>query len=145
MKHNLALVVNGEIDSRVVLRKVVNACDEVKGREISILDVRGISDVSDYLVVVSGKSDRQVQGICNRVLGTLAESGLSPVSVEGYEDAQWVLIDCGDVVVHVFYEPVREYYSLESLWMQAKIIELDEKGVRRSPRNSKPTALSAAT
>jgi ribosome-associated protein len=119
MRDNLALVVKDDVDSLAVIKRVVGACEEVKGRDLAVLDVRSISGFADYFVVVSGRSDRQVQGLTNRVVDELCRAGVKPLSVEGYEEGQWVLIDCGDVVVHVFYEPVREHYDIESLWMRA--------------------------
>ena len=83
-----------------------------------------VSDFADYFIVASGRSDRQVQGITNRGIKELAKVGVRPLSVEGYEDGQWVLIDCGDVVAHVFYEPVRSEYDLESLWIRARKLDL---------------------
>jgi len=124
MKDNLALVVKDEADSLSVVKRVVSACEEVKGKDLSVLDVRSLSDFADFFVIVSGRSDRQVQGITNRVIEELLRSGARPLSVEGYEDGQWVLVDCGDVVVHVFYEENREFYDLESLWMRAKRVSV---------------------
>jgi ribosome-associated protein len=124
MKDNLALVVKDEADSLSIVKRVVSACEEVKGQEISVLDVHTLSDFADFFVIVSGRSDRQVQGITNRVIEELIKSGARPLSVEGYEDGQWVLVDCGDVVVHVFYEENRKFYDLESLWMRAKRVQV---------------------
>jgi ribosome-associated protein len=124
MKDNLALVVRDEADSLSIVKRVVSACEEVKGKDLSVLDVRSLSDFADFFVIVSGRSDRQVQGITNRVIEELIKSGAQPMSVEGYEDGQWVLVDCGDVVVHVFYEENREFYDLESLWMRAKRVSV---------------------
>ena len=136
MRKNLALVVKEDrvinnnqavkdnTDSLDTVKRVVTACEEVKGQNLSILDVHSISDFADYFVVVTGRSDRQVQGITNRVIEELCRAGAKPHSVEGYEDGQWVLVDCGDVVVHVFYEPVREFYDIESLWMRAKRLQM---------------------
>jgi ribosome-associated protein len=124
MKDDLASVVRNTSDTLAVLKRVVEACEDVKGQDVSVLDVHRIADFADYFVVVSGRSDRQVQGITNRVIEELSHLNVSPSSVEGYEDAQWVLIDCGDVVVHVFYEPVREHYDIESLWIRGHKMEL---------------------
>ena len=124
MKDYLASVVRDASDTLAVLKRVVDACEDVKGKDVSVLDVHRISDFADYLVVVSGRSDRQVQGITNRIIEELGHLSVSPSSVEGYEDAQWVLIDCGDVVVHVFFEPVREHYDIESLWIRGQRMEL---------------------
>lgn len=127
MKDNLALVVKDEADSLSIVKRVVSACEEVKGKEISVLDVHSLSDFADFFVIVSGRSDRQVQGITNRVIEELIKSGARPLSVEGYEDGQWVLVDCGDVVVHVFYEENRKFYDLESLWMRAKRVQVSRE------------------
>jgi ribosome-associated protein len=127
MKDNLALVVKDEADSLSIVKRVVSACEEVKGKDLSVLDVRSLSDFADFFVIVSGRSDRQVQGITNRVIEELIKSGARPMSVEGYEDGQWVLVDCGDVVVHVFYEENREFYDLESLWMRAKRVTVSRE------------------
>ncbi len=124
MKNNLALVVKDDTDSMNVVKRVVQACEDVKGQDVVALDVSKISDFSDYFVVVTGRSDRQVQGITNRVTEELLSLGIKPLSVEGYEESQWVLIDCGDVVVNIFYEPVREFYDVESLWMRARKLDV---------------------
>lgn len=126
MRKNLALLVREDADSLTLVKRVVHACEEVKGKDIAILDVHSISDFADYFIVVSGRSDRQVQGITNRVIEELCTCGSKPISVEGYERGQWVLVDCGAVVVHIFYEPVREFYDIESLWMRAKKISIPE-------------------
>jgi ribosome-associated protein len=106
---------------------VINACVEAKGRDISVLDVSKIFSLSDYFVIVSGRSDRQVQGITNKILTCLEESGLTPFSVEGEEKAHWVLLDYGEVVVHVFYEPVRVFYDLDSLWSHSRKVDLTKE------------------
>ena len=126
MRKNLALLVREDADSLTLVKRVVHACEEVKGKDIAILDVHSISDFADYFVVVSGRSDRQVQGITNRVIEELCQCGRKPTSVEGYERGQWVLVDCGEIVVHIFYEPVREFYDIESLWMRARKISIPE-------------------
>ena len=124
MKNNLALALRNESGSLDVVKNVVAACEDVKGMDIAVLDVHTVSDFADYFVVVSGRSDRQVQGLTNRVIEELCRAGSRPLSVEGYEEGQWVLVDCGDIVVHIFYEPVREFYDIESLWMRAKRVEV---------------------
>jgi ribosome-associated protein len=124
MKNNLAYAVRDDAESLRIVKRVVGACEDVKGKDISVLDVRSLSDVADFFVIASARSDRQVQGLTNRVVEELYHSGTRPLAVEGYEEGQWVIIDTGDVVVHLFYEPVREHYDLESLWMRAQKLEL---------------------
>ena len=103
--------------------KIAGACMDAKGIDLTVLDVSEQSDIAKFFLIVSGRSDRQAQGIANRVVQVLSERGLSPESVEGYEEGHWILLDCEDVVVHVFYEPVRERYDLEGLWMKAKKLD----------------------
>jgi ribosome-associated protein len=124
MKNNLAVVGATKDESLLLAKRIVEACEEVKGNEVVVLDVASVADFADYFIVASGRSDRQVQGITNRVIEELANLGIRPLSVEGYEEGQWVLIDCGDVVAHVFYEPVRSTYDIESLWMRARRLDL---------------------
>ncbi len=111
---------------------IVSACTEANGIDTTILDVSKVFDLSDYFIVVSGRSDRQVQGIANRILATMNERGLKPLTVEGVEQGHWVLMDWGDVVVHIFYEPLREHYDVEGLWIRAEKISFKKdkkKGV----------------
>jgi ribosome-associated protein len=124
MKKKLVVVEATKDKSLAVSKQIVQACEEVKATEVVVLDVASVSDFADYFIVASGRSDRQVQGITNRVIEELAKLGVRPLSVEGYEDGQWVLIDCGDVVAHIFYGPVRSEYDLESLWMRARKLDV---------------------
>jgi len=124
MKQNLAKLIEHTNQSFEITKDIVNACMDAKGKDINVLDVSKVFGMSDYFVVVSGRSDRQVQGISNRILESLEKNGLSPVSIEGFDDGQWVLIDCGDVVAHIFYEPMRSHYDIESLWFKAQRLDL---------------------
>jgi ribosome-associated protein len=106
---------------------VVKACQDAKGIDLAALDVRKVFDLSDYFIVVSGRSDRHVQGICNKIRANLAENSLEqPIAVEGFDDGHWVLIDLNDVIVHVFFEPLRRHYDVEGLWMQASRLKIPE-------------------
>ena len=110
--------------ARELIAAVVNACAETKGQDITVLDVSRVFSLSDYFVLVSGRSDRQVQGISHKILTALEQRSVTPFSVEGLEKAHWVLIDCGEFVVHVFYEPLRLHYDLESLWNGARKLDI---------------------
>jgi len=103
---------------------IINACADAKGKDITVLDVAEVFNLSDHFIIVSGRSDRQVQGISNKILETLEKLGTKPLSVEGHDEAHWILLDYDDVIVHVFYEPVREHYDLENLWMKARRLDL---------------------
>lgn len=124
MKGNLAEVMkveSGVLDARDLLTE---ACSLAKGTNIEVLDLRQVNDVADYFIIVSGRSDRQVQGIGNRVLEAGEKAGLEPISIEGFEKGHWILVDFGNIVVHVFYEPTREHYDLESLWSEAVRVQI---------------------
>ena len=112
------------LTSKELAKQIIEACKDAKGQEISVLDVSTVFGLSDYFIIVSGRSDRQSRGISNRILNDLKDAGVSPGAVEGYDDGQWILMDYGDVIVHVFYGPTREYYDLESLWLKAERISL---------------------
>lgn len=93
---------------------------EKKAINVRILKVEGLSSVTDYLLIASGRSDRQVQAVAEAVrLGLKKNHDTPPLAVEGMQEGRWVLIDYGDVVVHIFQEPVREFYDLEGLWREA--------------------------
>ena len=87
-----------------------------KAYDLVVLEVGRQSSIADYFIICSGRSDTQVQAIAEAVDAHLGARGVRPLSVEGLPHAQWVLLDYGDVVVHVFYVPVREFYDLERLW-----------------------------
>jgi ribosome-associated protein len=87
--------------------------------DLVILEVKELSSVTDYFVICSGKSDRQVKAIAAHVEEKLEKRGIVPLGVEGKREGRWVLMDYGDVVVHVFYQPIREFYELERLWSEA--------------------------
>ncbi len=109
-----------QASARDVALAVAEAGLDKKAQGVEIIDVRGKVDYADFVVVMSGRSDRQVQAIARGVEQRLAERGLARcLGVEGMARGQWVLMDFGDVVVHVFHEDARGYYDLESLWLDA--------------------------
>lgn len=91
-----------------------------------ILDMRKISNITDFFVICSGNSSRQVKAIAEHIIETLEHSGIKSWHVEGYNHAMWVLLDYSDVVVHVFHAPVREFYNLEQLWADAPLIKTND-------------------
>jgi ribosome-associated protein len=96
-----------------------------KAEDLQILDVRTISSFSDYFIIGSGHSTRHVQGIVQAIEESLRPHKIYPKGVEGLGPGQWVLMDYNDVVIHVFHTPIRGFYDLESLWSEAKIVELN--------------------
>jgi ribosome-associated protein len=97
-----------------------------KAYDLVVLQVTALTSVADYFVICTGRSDVQVQSICRAVEEAAAKTGVRPLAIEGFTHGQWVLMDFGDVVVHIFYETVREFYNLEKLWVQAPRCTLPE-------------------
>ena len=99
---------------------------EKKARDLVVLEVRDVTSIADYFIICSGSSDRQVQSIAQGIEENLSAAGHSPLSLEGIHRGHWVLMDFSDVIVHIFYDPVREFYDLEGLWGHAPRVELPE-------------------
>jgi len=102
-----------------------NSAVSKKALDPVVFDVRDVSDVADAFIVVSGSSGRQVRAIVDSVEDALRASGEKSYHIEGYEKSWWVLVDAGDVVIHVFTEEAREYYDLETHWSDAKKLEMN--------------------
>src|SRR6516165_3071237 len=95
---------------------VTTALDDMKAVNVRVLDVRGLTDIADTMVIASGNSDRHVRSIAERVVEQAKAAGFRPLGTEGARDGEWVLVDLQDVVVHVMLPRVREFYGLERLW-----------------------------
>ena len=104
----------------------VKAALAMKAIDVVILEVRELASFADTFIICSGRSHRQVSAIAEFIEHHLKEQGITPLGVEGLQEGHWVLMDYGDVVIHVFYEPVRISYDLEGLWSDAKRIEENE-------------------
>jgi ribosome-associated protein len=98
----------------------VRAAESKKASDIKVLDLTGITSFTDYFVICTGTNQRQIQAIADEVDAQLKKIGERPLSVEGYDQAEWVLADYGDFLVHIFSPKSREYYNLERLWKSAK-------------------------
>jgi ribosome-associated protein len=103
----------------------VAAALEKKALAPVVLDVRDHASYTDFVAIVSGRSDRQVQAIADGVLETLGREGRRPLGVEGVNEGHWALLDFGDFVVHVFHHPMREFYDLEGMWIEVPRLEID--------------------
>lgn len=114
------------MDSKELLEKVVKAADGRRAEDIVALKVDQISPMADYFVIMTGGSDRQVQAIVNAIVEMAHNEQLEIGSVEGKNAAQWVLVDLGDVVVHVFRDETRHFYNLEKLWSDAPLVNISE-------------------
>lgn len=98
-----------------------------KAKRMVVMDLRGLSDICDIQIVCSGDSDRQTRAIAQGIEETLkSEMGLSPVSVEGRQSGQWILLDYGSAIIHVFFDSIRGFYALEELWPSAKFMDMKD-------------------
>jgi ribosome-associated protein len=110
------------LDERICA--ALHAAGEKKAIEPVVLDLRDIASFTDYFVIVSGQNDRQVQAISDEIYEHLKKSGETAARVEGYKTAEWILLDYGDFVVHVFERKARQFYDLERLWRESKRVDL---------------------
>jgi len=99
-----------------IQKTAVTALEDIKARDITVLDVRKLTSLYDSLIVASAESNRQVKALARHVRDKLKEAGATIVGVEGEESGEWVLVDAGDIVVHIMQPAVRAYYNLEELW-----------------------------
>ena len=97
---------------------IIDALDDGKGRDIVALDVTDVTDITDFMVIASGTSSRHVKALVDRAIEAAKESSNPPIGVEGKETAEWVLVDLGDVVVHIMQSETRAFYDLERLWSE---------------------------
>jgi len=112
-----AAALSDDASSRDLLARILASLDDDKAEEVVTIDLRGRSDMADYMVVCSGRSSRQVAAISEKLVDRLKQETRRTAKIEGKETGDWVLIDTGDVIVHVFRPEVRDFYQLEKLWM----------------------------
>ena len=105
---------------------VCRALDEKKGRDIKVIDIHDVSVIADYFVIASGSNQNQVQAMVANVEEQLGRAGFEPKQVEGVRNSSWILMDYGDVIVHVFDEENRLFYDLERIWRDGKTLDMEE-------------------
>jgi ribosome-associated protein len=111
---------NDDLDARLDL--FVKAVLGKKAESVVVLDVRGLTSIADAFIICSGRSNRQVSAVADHVERYLKKEGIRPLSIEGRKEGHWVLMDYGQVIIHVFYTETRTFYDLEGLWVDAKRI-----------------------
>lgn len=129
-----------------LVKTVVAALDEIKARDVEVLDVTKMTDLFDRMIIASGDSTRQTRSIANNVQEKVKAEGGKVYGMEGEETGEWVLVDLGNVLVHVMQSPVRAHYNLEELWAEAKRIKkttVDASKASLKPRAAKPRGASA--
>jgi ribosome-associated protein len=113
-----AAALKAQPDADKTLNLILSRLDDMKAEETVTIDLRGKSAFSDYMIVTSGRANRHIGAIAENVAKGLKEAGIKNIHVEGLPNCDWVLIDSGDVIVHIFRPEVREFYNLERLWTQ---------------------------
>ena len=112
------------------LKKTLSICAQAaldkKACDLVILRVKELFFLADYFVICSGTSERQVQAVARSIEEKLGKSNILPLGIEGFAEAKWILMDYDDIIAHIFYEPVREFYDLESLWIDAPRVDLSQ-------------------
>ena len=107
------------MDSKEKAIYIANLAKDKKAEGIVVLDIEKLSSIANYIIICSGTSDRQVQAIAEFIEQGLKKKKIIPIGTEGVRGGRWALIDYGDIIVHIFYEPVRDFYNLEGLWAEA--------------------------
>jgi ribosome-associated protein len=108
----------------------VSIIRERKATDLVLFDIGAMASITDYFLIASGKSSRQVQAIAQHLRRRMKEEGFTRFGTEGERDGHWILLDYGDVVIHLFYEPVRGFYDLEGLWIDAPRVPIDKDVVK---------------
>ncbi len=116
-------------DSRSITLLAAAAALDKKAEDLTVLDVDELSGYADYFLLASGRSTRQTTAIAERIERVLKKAGVKPLGVDGLKEGRWALLDFGDLVVHVFHSPVREFYDLDSLWADAPKLEFEPEAL----------------
>ncbi len=112
--------------SKEMVKIAYNAIDDKKGMDISIIDISEISVLADYFIIAGGSNINQIKAIADNVVEQLGKADVHPKSIEGYNNANWILMDYKDIVVHVFNQDDRLFYDLERIWRDGKTININE-------------------
>ena len=113
-------------DSRQAAKIAVEALKDKKAIDVKVLDITGVTVIADYFIIASGSNTNQVQAMADNVEEALGNAGFEPKQIEGYRAANWILMDYGDVVIHIFDEENRLFYDLERIWRDGKVVEKEE-------------------
>lgn len=116
-------------NSKNMVKLAYQALEEKKGEDITVIEIKDISIIADYFIIANGTNSSQVDALVNSVSETLGKSGFEPKRIEGVRSASWILMDYGDVVVHVFSKEDRLFYNLERIWRDGKTVSKEELNV----------------
>lgn len=125
---------------------IIDALEDIKAKDIKVVNVANITSVSDHVAIASADSNRQTRALAGNVIDKVREAGYTIYGSEGEESGEWVLVDCGDVVVHIMQPAIREYYNLEELWLDGTLeFPKPKKEVREAAEAAKPSDVAAPT
>ncbi len=113
------------MNNKKIIDSILETLDGAKAVDVIVFEVSKLTSISDYMIIASGRSGRQVNSIAEKVIETAKEKGLKPLGTEGKKEGDWVLVDLGDIIVHVMHPDTREYYQLEKLW-SAETLEAEQ-------------------
>ncbi len=131
--------VNEDTDSVERATWLAQSADAVRAEDIKVLDLRGLTIIADFFVICTGKSSIQLRAIADRAEETMDQRGYKKLRVEGYQEAVWILLDYGDVVMHIMAAEQREFYHLEDFWKSAPLLPVDLENNPFLPVRSRPT------
>ncbi len=114
-----------DLNSKQLVRKVVGALEDKKAQDIEVLNIQKVSLLSDYFVICTGRANTQIKSLADNVEDVLAKAGYAPRHKEGYSSASWILLDYGEVVVHIFHHESRSFYNLERLWSDSIPVDIN--------------------
>lgn len=104
------------MNNKKIIDIILNTLDDAKALDVIVFEVSKLTSISDYMIIASGRSNRQVNSIAEKVIEVAKENNLPPLGTEGKKEGEWVLVDLGDIIVHIMQPDTREYYQLEKLW-----------------------------
>lgn len=129
----------------VLVKLVVEALEDVKGADIKVLDVQGLTSVTDWMVICTGTSNRHTKSLADNVIDMAKQSGNRPLGIQGTETGEWVLVDLGHVVVHVMLAQARAFYQLEKLWDLKPPVEIEAVSKKGSVKPGMPARAGGTT
>jgi len=136
-----------DVKIKKLFKTIFQACQDVKGQDLIALDLSHNESYTDYVIIVSGTSDRQAKALADRVIDeSYKKCQTHPLGVEGFESAHWILIDFGDVICHVFFDEVRSVYRLEDMWPYVKPLkesDVEKIFLRKKPATKRPVKVKS--